>query len=64
MTRKNFLAIADVLYTTGASWETCAKIADVCAADNPQFDRERFMRQAFREPTEDAATLQQMEAKS
>jgi hypothetical protein len=61
MTRKHFLAIADVLYTTGASWATCVAIAEVLAADNPAFDRERFMTAAFKEPVEPETRPQYVE---
>lgn len=43
MSRKHYVAIADALYSTGAALETVLRIAAVCAADNPRFDRDRFI---------------------
>lgn len=54
MTRKNFEAIAasvqdvreqcsDAPETTWAINEIASNLADTCAAENPNFDRERFM---------------------
>lgn len=44
MTKINFEALASALSTTGASRETCERVADACAVFNAQFDRSRFLR--------------------
>ncbi len=60
MTRKDYVALAEALHSAQVSsetitfkghdwaqavWEDCRdQIADVLAADNPRFDRERFVR--------------------
>jgi len=50
MTRKDYVAIAAALanvrtQATIPSWQSCCeKIADAMAADNPRFDRARFLK--------------------
>lgn len=43
MSRKHYVAMASALADTGAALETVLRIAAVCAADNPRFDRDRFI---------------------
>lgn len=43
MSRKHFQDIARVLKLTKASAETIEEMADMLAAHNPQFDRDRFI---------------------
>ncbi len=48
MTRRHFQAIADVLarhadvIPAETLWDLADDLADVCAAENPRFDRQRF----------------------
>lgn len=51
MTRKDYIALAEALHEAheesglSTGWAlTVDKIANVLAADNPRFDRERFVR--------------------
>lgn len=55
MTRKDYVLIAEALASarpldgaTAASvhWQACHAMCDALAADNPRFDRERFLKAA------------------
>ena len=60
MTRKDYILIARALRESRPgigyernllAWEgTCIRMADALAADNPRFDRERFMRACRGQP--------------
>lgn len=59
MTRKDYVALAEAFravttepWTDGEdTWVRCLEaVADVLAADNPRFDRERFLAAASNEP--------------
>ncbi len=43
MTRKHFIAIAEVLNSTEASNETIEEMAWVCAKFNPHFNKDTFL---------------------
>jgi len=46
MSRKDFVAVANILKTAKDRDEITEKIADLFATVNPRFDRERFMKAA------------------
>ena len=52
MTKRDFMAIAEVLRVTGAPKTTMLSLADVFATRNPGFDRHRFVEAAT--PTREA----------
>lgn len=63
MTQKHFQALARALAETSASLQTVQAIANVCAADNPRFDRVKFLRAAGQEiAAQGAATLKSKRA--
>lgn len=43
MTRKHFIAFADVLKTNGANEALCLEFADLFARENKLFDYDRFL---------------------
>jgi hypothetical protein len=43
MTRRDYEALAEVLFQTSASLRTVEAVADVFAKDNPRFDRDLFV---------------------
>lgn len=43
MTRKHFRAIAERLKAGNASIELCRSFANMCADENPRFDRAKFL---------------------
>lgn len=49
MTTKHFQALADALRDSRANPETVRAVAAVCAANNPRFNRQRFIAAATRE---------------
>jgi len=42
-TRQHYKAIADILQSILADYDTCCKFADYFATDNERFDRDRFL---------------------
>jgi hypothetical protein len=44
MSKKYYIMIADVLFRTGASVETCTELAAEFARDNKLFDTARFLK--------------------
>jgi hypothetical protein len=42
MSRRHFRALAEALKDSGASYQTVAAIARVCANENPRFDSSKF----------------------
>lgn len=76
MTRKDYIAIAEALTDSQlsnarsleeaqhwhAQWSTCVvTIADVLAADNPRFDRQRFYAATFDQQRFSAATEKRLD---
>ncbi len=43
MTRKHFIELAEMLYTMNASTELINQMANFCAKQNRNFDRQRFL---------------------
>ncbi len=43
MTRKHFRELAEMLYTLNASTELINQMANFCAKQNRNFDRQRFL---------------------
>lgn len=48
MTKKHFVALAEVLHDTKASMETCNAIAEICAQISNKFDRDKFLQSCRR----------------
>jgi len=44
VTKRDFVAIAEILCETRASKETKGRLAEYFGSQNPRFDRERFLR--------------------
>ena len=56
MSRKHYEALAYALAVTEASPKTRSAVANVCAADNPAFDRARFLAASVLPPIVPAAS--------
>ena len=43
MSKKDFVALADAVRADNTAWHTIEALADFCRAQNPRFDRERWV---------------------
>lgn len=58
MTKKNFVALADLVRTLALTRKQVERVADFCAAQNTRFNRRRWMEYVYQSDEEEQRSLQ------